>query len=89
MVFTRNRHDAAAISADNAAGKQVPSGTPSVSSEVPIPQGPTFFTTLYRSKFIFFDLYVIPQGRNSLGGGAARPGPGRRRRSFARYLLLN
>ena len=30
--------------------------------------------TLYRSKFIFFDLYVIPQGRNSLGGGAARAG---------------
>ena len=45
MVFkTRNRHDAAAISADNAAGKPGPSGTPSVASEVPTPQGPTFFT---------------------------------------------
>ena len=40
----RSRHDAAATSADNGAGKQCPSGTPTVASEVPTSQVPTYLT---------------------------------------------
>ena len=51
MVFTRNRHDAAATSAHDAAGKP----GPSVASEVPTIEGPTLLTIYI---YIYIHIYI-------------------------------
>ena len=51
---TRSSYDAAATSAQNAAGKMPPSATPSVSSAVGTPQVPTLLTYIY----IYINIYT-------------------------------